>query len=308
MVDKAIAAGCDVIKFQHHLPDREMIRGLPMSGNFTEDLYDFLCRCSLSLGQHEELYNYCEESGIIYLCTPFCKEAAMELVEKGLGDVFKIGSGEMNDLPLLAYLAENKKKMLLSTGMSTIEEIDEVVRFLESIGADFALFHCVSEYPAKDEDLSVSTVKTMQRRYPGVRIGYSCHSKSIYPSIAAVALGASYIEKHVIVDPTVSCPDQSVSITFEEMSELCEAIKVITSCMGTREGVFEKENEIREWARHTIVASCKISSGEEITENNITTKRAGRNGISSREYYKILGRSAKHTIEEGEVVTYDVLA
>ena len=298
MINRAKDSGCDVIKFQHHKPEYEMKRGLKMSDNFDEDLYDFLLRCSLKIEDHIELYDYCNKVGIYYLCTPFCKEAAQELVENRLGDVFKIGSGEMNDFPLLKYLANNGMTMLISTGMSTLNEIDDTVDFLNSIDAQYSLFHCVSEYPPSYDDIALNTISLLRDKYPTTCIGFSCHTPEIYTAIAAVSLNTNFIEKHVIIDKNQRCPDQSVSISFQEMKQLVDAVKKIHSSLGFRNKIYESECQIRQWARHSIVARERIPIGTLITEKNVTTMRAG-NGISSQYFFSILGRKATQTIEAG---------
>jgi len=292
MIDMAKKSGCDIIKFQHHLPEKEMLPGLKMSDNFSEDLFDFLKRCSLSLDQHKLLYSYCQEVGIQYLCTPFCKEAAIDLVDNNLGDVIKIGSGEMTDFPLIQYLINSRKKLLISTGMSTWSEIDELVHFLKSHNAIFAIFHCVSEYPPLTNDLALDTLSALRSRYPGIPIGYSCHSRSIYPAIASVVYRPAFIEKHVIINPDQICPDQSVSITFDDMKNLSRAIKEVHSALGQRSGVYDREKDIRDWARHVVVALTPISKGDIITEKNITTMRAGNSGIPASQFYHLLNKTA----------------
>ena len=307
MIDLAKIAGCNIVKFQHHRPEFEMKRGLKMSSNFNEDLYDFLLRCSLSIDQHKELYDYCNQAGIQYLCTPFCKEAAEDLVEAGLGDMFKIGSGEMNDFPLLKYLSDNKKKMLISTGMSSLDEIDETVVFLKSVGANFSLFHCVSEYPPSNSDIALDTISLLIKKYPDIDIGFSCHTPSIYTSLAAVTLGARFVEKHFILDKTQSCPDQTVSIDFEDLCSLVQGIRCLQEARGTRNTIYSKELEIRNWARHIVVAKTDIDPGDVITENNITTMRAG-NGISSKYFYKLIGKTVSKYFKSGEALSNDFLS
>jgi N-acetylneuraminate synthase len=172
---QAKLAGADAIKFQHHLPDEEMLPSAPMSDNFSEPLYDFLKRCSLKLDQHAELKKLCEKIGIHYLCTPFSYAAAKDLLKIDV-DAFKIGSGEMTDIPSLQKIASLGKPMLLSTGMCTLEEIDETYRAMKATGVPFSLFNCVSEYPPKYEDVNLRVLEEMRRRYPDVLIGHSDHT------------------------------------------------------------------------------------------------------------------------------------
>ncbi len=298
MIEESKAAGCEVIKFQHHIRDKEMIKGLKMSNNFDEDLYEFLGRCSLNISQHILLAKECNRIGIQYLCTPFCKEAAEELIEKKLCETMKIGSGEMQDYRLLNYLSEEKINLILSTGMSTLKEIEETYAFLKSRNASFSIMHCVSEYPPIYEDVKLDTISFLRKKFPDICIGFSCHTPTIYSSIAAATIGVEFIEKHVTLDPSVDCPDKDVSLTFSQITELCNAIIYIYKSRGTREEVMEKEKEIRSWARRIIVSTREIKKGEIFTEDNITTLRAGE-GLSSKYFFELLNKPSKVFIEKG---------
>jgi sialic acid synthase SpsE len=184
MVRQAKACGVDAIKFQHHLPEEEMLRdGVPMSANFNIPLYEFLERYALKLDQHYELYRYCKELGIIYLCTPFSRKAAEEINTMGVG-AFKIGSGELTDLPTLKVVAKFGKPMILSTGMAEWHEIDETIETLRPINDQIVLMNCVSEYPARHADVNLNVIREMERRYD-VIVGHSDHTPDIYTSIGS---------------------------------------------------------------------------------------------------------------------------
>ena len=194
-------AGCDCIKFQHHLPDEEMLKEVPMSSNFDIPLYEFLKLHALTLEQHKELKQYCGEIGIDYLCTPFSLKAAYELNQIGVS-MFKIGSGEMTDIPTLKKIAELGKPMIISTGMSTMDEIEETYDQLLPFNIPLAFTNCISEYPPQYEDVNLGVIYSMQRRFPKAIIGHSDHTPDLYTCFAAVAMGARIIEKHVI------CPNR----------------------------------------------------------------------------------------------------
>ena len=165
MCRQAKLAGADCIKFQHHIPDEEMLRDIPMSSNFDIPLYDFLKLHALTLDQHIELKNYCKEIGILYLCTPFSLKAAYELNEIGVS-AFKIGSGEMTDIPTLLKIAEMGKPMIVSTGMSTMSEISRTYDVLVETGVEFAFTNCLSEYPPRYEDVNLNVMKKNERSIP----------------------------------------------------------------------------------------------------------------------------------------------
>ncbi|MBI4423989.1 MAG: N-acetylneuraminate synthase family protein [Elusimicrobia bacterium] len=306
MVRRAKLAGADAVKFQHHLPDEEMLPDAPMSDNFSEPLYDFLQRCSLKIEQHEELMAYCRKVGIQYLCTPFCWAAAKELHELGI-DAFKIGSGEMADIPSLLRIAELGHPMLLSTGMCTLDEIAETHRALKSTGIPFALFNCVSEYPPKYEDINLRVLTEMKRRFPDVLIGHSDHTPDLYTCFAAATLGARFLEKHVTPDKRRPGPDQSVSIDFGDLDELVEGTRKIEAALGGRKSIHERERQIRTWAYRSVVAVKEIAKGAVVTQDMVWTKRPGT-GIPSKELPKVLGKRAKRRIPVNAMLKWADLA
>src|SRR5579883_2914699 len=274
MIREAKAAGADAVKFQHHLPDEEMLRdGVPMSSNFNMPLYDFLKLYALTLDQHAELLSYCRSLGIIYLCTPFSKKAALELDSIGV-PAFKIGSGELTDLPTLRVIARLGKPMILSTGMAEWKEIDETVAELRTINPQLILMNCVSEYPAKHSDVNLGVIHELKERY-GLIVGHSDHTPDIYTSIAAVALGAKLIEKHLILDRRQPGPDQSVSIEPYELYELVKGVRRVEQACGSIKAVHALEKPIRSWARRSVVSLCPIPKGTVISEEMVWTKRPG---------------------------------
>ena len=303
MIRQAKLAGADCIKFQHHLPDEEMLPDIPMSDNFQEPLYEFLKKYALILDQHRILKKYCEEIGIIYLCTPFSYAAAKDLRKIGL-ETFKIGSGEMTDLTSMKAIAELGFPMILSTGMCTLDEIRETYFAMKSWDATFCFTNCVSEYPPRYEDMNIGVIKTMMNEFPDIVIGHSDHSPDLYTSFAAVALGAKIIEKHVIIDKRTPGPDQSVSIDMRDLADLVNGVRKIESAMGNTKKVHEKERIIRQWAFRSIVTRCDILPGMIITEKMLWTKRPGT-GIPSRELPKFIGRKAKCFINANTLLERD---
>lgn len=300
---QAKLAGADCIKFQHHLPDEEMLKDVPMSSNFDIPLYDFLKMHALTLDQHAELMEYCKKIEIQYLCTPFSLKAAYELDEIGV-EAFKIGSGEMTDIPTLVKIAELGKPMIVSTGMCDFEEIQRTYDALVKTGISFAFTNCLSEYPPKYEDVNLNVIGEMKKRFPGTVIGHSDHTPDLYTSYAAVALGAAIIEKHVILNKQISGPDQSVSIDFFDLYHLVDGIRKIEKALGCEKKVQEKEKGIREWAFRSIVTRCEIKRGEKITDAMIWSKRPGT-GIPSYKRDEIIGKCALHDIGENVLLKYE---
>lgn len=300
---KSKLAGADCIKFQHHLPDEEMLKDVPMSSNFDIPLYDFLKKYALTLDNHVELMDFCDDIGIQYLCTPFSLKAAYELDEIGV-EAFKIGSGEMTDIPSLIKIAELGKPMIISTGMSSLDEIKRTYDAVLPINKKLAFTNCLSEYPPKYEDLNLNVIGKMKEMFPEAVIGHSDHTPDLYTSFAAVALGANIIEKHVILDKRTPGPDQSVSIDFSDLYDLSDGIRKVEVSLGNTKKVHDNEKSIREWAFRSIVSLCKIKKGETITAEMIWSKRPGT-GIPSHKMDEVIGKVAKYDIDENVLLKWD---
>lgn len=305
MIKAAYAAGVDAIKFQHHLPDEEMLPDMPMSDNFDIPLYEFLKKYALTLEQHKELKKYCQSIGIQYLCTPFSWKAAQELEEIGV-DAYKIGSGEMSDIPTLERIASFRKTMIVSTGMCSFEEIDRTYNALTALNVPLILTNCVSEYPPLYEDINLRVIPKMIERYPKAVIGHSDHTPDLYTCFAAVALGAKLIEKHVILDKNQPGPDQSVSIDFKDLTQLVDGIRKIEKSLGNQKKLHPREEQIRQWAFRSIVSTRDIARGQTITEDMIWSKRPGT-GIPSYQRHKVVGAKAKRDIKANTLICWNDL-
>ncbi len=305
MALQAKICGADAIKFQHHLPEEEMLReGVPMSSNFNMPLFDFLKKYALTLEQHKELMEYCEKIEITYMCTPFSLKAAKEMLGIGL-NLFKIGSGELTDIPSLVEVAKLGKPMILSTGMATWEEIDETVKALLEVQKNIALMNCVSEYPAKYEDINLGVIPQMMERY-GLVIGHSDHTPDIYTTIASVTLGSKIVEKHFILDKRQPGPDQAVSIDPFELKEMVKGIRNVELAMGKEKKIHDFEKPIRAWAHRSVVSISDINPGEKISLENVWTKRPGT-GIPSKKLKDVLGKTAKVQISKDSLISWDML-
>lgn len=304
MVRLSKLAGANAVKFQHHLPDEEMLPDTPMSDNMNEPLYDFLKKNALTLEQHIDLKNYCDSLGIQYMCTPFSYKAAEELYQEGLLDVIKIGSGEMTDIPSLLRMAKWKIPMILSTGMSTFEEIRETYEALLVTGTPIALMNCISEYPPLYTDVNLGVISKMQCLYDQAVIGHSDHTPTIYTSFAAVTLKAKIIEKHVIVDKLQPGPDQAVSINFNELAELVRGIRIIEAASGDIKKVHAREKQIRKWAFRSIVTRRPLKKGHIITEACIWSKRPGT-GIPSKKMSEVIGKTLTRDVEENVLLAWE---
>lgn len=305
MCRQAKLAGADAIKFQHHLPDEEMLPDAPMSANFDEPLYEFLKKYALRLDQHRELMAYCDSIGITFLCTPFSLQAARELSTLGLA-AYKIGSGEMTDVPSLVRIADLGRPMIVSTGMAVFEEIDRTYNALVAKNTPLALMNCVSEYPPVYEDINLGVIGEMVKRYPKAVIGHSDHTPDLYTCFAAVAMGAKLIEKHVILDKRQPGPDQSVSIDFRDLAQLVDGVRKVEAGLGREKVIHEKERPIRTWAFRSLVTTRAVRKGEALDQDAVWSKRPGT-GIPSHRMDEVVGRKAARDIAANVLIAWEDL-
>jgi N-acetylneuraminate synthase len=224
--------------------------------------------------------------------------------DMGLG-AYKIGSGELTDLPTLKVIASFGKPMILSTGMAEWSEIDETVQTLRPINDQIVLMNCVSEYPARHADINLQVIQQMARRYELI-VGHSDHTPDIYTSIAAVALGAKLIEKHFILDGRQPGPDQSVSIEPYELYDLVKAIRRVEESLGAHKLVHEMEKPIRSWAHRSVVSLRAIAKGSQITADMVWTKRPGT-GIAAKHLDSVISRKAVRDIPADHLIRWEEL-
>ena len=265
MCRQAKLAGADCIKFQHHLPDEEMLSDAVIAGKNNIPLY--------------------------------------ELDAMGV-DAFKIGSGEMTDIPTLVRIARLGKPMIVSTGMSTIEEIRRTYDVLNQTGVSLAFTNCISEYPPKYEDINLKFILQMEKHFPDAIIGHSDHTPDLYTSFGAVTLGARIIEKHVILDKRTPGPDQSVSIDFQELHQLVDGIRKLEDALGSVKKVHPGEEETRSWAFRSLVTKRPIKKGQRIEEDMIWSQRPGT-GIPAYRMKEIIGKYAAADIDENVLLKED---
>ena len=304
MVREAKRAGVSAIKFQHHIPDAEMLPEIPMSGNMKEPLYEFLKRNALKIEQHVELAEFCSEIGIDYLCTPFSLEAAVELEEHINPFAYKIGSGELLDHPTILKIMEFKKPMIISTGMATKEEIDSTYNLFRDYKYGLVLMNCTSAYPPKPEDIHLKFILEMKTRYPLAVIGHSDHTDGIETIIAAFTLGARVLEKHVTISHELTGPDDTVSIDFETLAKLQVILNNLGTSLVAEKEIHESEWEIRSWAHRSLVYLKDLPAGHVIQEEDIWGKRPGT-GVPSRFRKDYIGKVLKRGVVGNTLLTIE---
>lgn len=296
LIEAAKASGADIAKFQLHVPAAEMI---PDSIKFWAGSMDEILKevNFETVAQHRELKAHCEKVGIQYLCTPFCIEAADILDEVGVA-AFKIGSGELTNLPMMRHIAKKGKPMIVSTGMSTLEEIAETVNVLREEQVPFALMNTTSEYPTRYDHAHLGLIPYLKERF-GVIVGQSDHTSEIYTAIAAVALGAKIIEKHFTIRD-LHGPDDLVSLDPIEFRRMVEAIRKIEQGLDTTKVVTPEELPVRQWAQHSVVSKVALRKGDNLTLQNVAPMRPG-GGIPAKfldiKYSRsLLGRRVRRDI------------
>ena len=285
LVDAAAESGADAIKFQYHLAEDEMLPGGFSAGYIGGSFFDLMKSVELSFEQNLELKEYAESKGLIFLSTPFSREAT-DLLDKLGVQAFKTGSGELTNLPLQGHIARIGKPMIISTGMSTMEDIRETFDFVTAINPEVIILHCVSTYPTPYSDMSLNVIGELRRTLP-VPSGFSDHSPGIFAPLAAAALGANVIEKHFTIDRSWPGPDQAGSLEPHELAEVVKGVRAIESGLSATKRVTSEEVDVQKMARESVVSLLAIPAGSSITEDMIWVKRPGT-GIPAREYWNIV--------------------
>lgn len=307
MVDEAKKAGADIVKFQTGIAEKVMSRFAEKAEyqkkntGKEESQLDMVKKLMLKFEDFVMLKKYCDECGIQFLSTPFDLES-IEFLEKLGCTLWKIPSGEITNLPYLLKIAGTKKPVIMSTGMSTLEEVGTALEILNSNGSGkVTLLHCTTEYPAPFEDVNLNAMITLRNKFK-CDVGYSDHTAGIEIPVAAAALGATVIEKHFTLSRDMEGPDHKASLEPDELCAMVRAIRNVEKAMGN--GVKEPSESERKniaIARKSIIASTKIHKGDIFSEDNITTKRPG-NGISPLRWFEVLGTRAKRDFEEDELI------
>lgn len=307
MIARLASSGADAIKFQLAQPEAvysadAFKAGYQAKNDGAGSVIEMSRRLQLPREAHKVLSESCARAGILYLCTAFDIDSLRFLDETLKVPMFKIASGEMLTLDMLEYMAERGLPVIMSTGMATFDEIECALSVLTARGLrDITLLHCVSNYPAPYKDINLNVMQSLGARF-SCKVGFSDHSLGAECCIAAVALGASVVEKHVTLDQNMVGPDHKASATLDEFSALVRSIRNVEAALGSPEKTFsEEEDGIRRMARKSIVATRKLTAGEFIRLEDITFKRPGT-GLSPMDRDCIIGRRVLHELNENCVI------
>jgi N,N'-diacetyllegionaminate synthase len=313
LVDAAKASGADAVKFQTFRADQLATRSAhkaPYQERTTansESQFEMLQRLQLDAAAHCRLIDYCRDVGIQFLSSPFDAQSADLLATMNV-PLYKVPSGEITNLPFLQHLARKNRPLILSTGMSTLGEVEEAVQVLQVAGAiQLTLLHCVTEYPAPYADVNLRAMQTLKSAF-GLPVGYSDHTSGIEIAIAAVALGAEVIEKHFTLDRSLPGPDHSASLEPVELKQMVTAIRHVEAALGT--GIKTPapcELPNISVARKSVVASRTLPTGHQLATGDLEIKRPG-NGLAPKFLPALIGRTLRSSVAKDEIINWDHLA
>ena len=310
LVDRAVEAGADYIKFQTFKAANLVTKSAQQAdyqkkniGGGDNSQYQMLKKLELSQEEHLELIDYCQQKGIHFFSTAFDFDS-IEFLDSLHLNLWKIPSGEITNYPYIKQIAQKQGDVILSTGMSTAEDIQNAVGVLLEWGKakdQITILHCNTEYPTPFKDVNLLAMQSIAKQF-GTKVGYSDHTRGIEVPIAAVALGATVIEKHFTLDRNMPGPDHKASLEPDELKAMVSAIRNIEKALGSSEKkVTDSERKNIAIARKSIVAAKNICKGEIFTEENLTVKRPGT-GISPMRWEEVLGTEAKRDFKEDELI------
>tara|TARA_R110002073_G_scaffold128999_1_gene274978 strand:+ start:28704 stop:29711 length:1008 start_codon:yes stop_codon:yes gene_type:complete len=309
-IDAIAKTGCDAIKFQTHIAEAESSIYEPFRVRFsTKDKtrYDYWKRMEFSLDEWKELKGHCDDVGLEFMSSPF-SNAAVDLLEEVGVKRYKIGSGEVNNFLLLDKIAKTKKPIIVSSGMSSFEELDKTTSFLKEKNVDFSILQCTTSYPTKPKQFGLNVIGELKKRY-NVSVGFSDHSSAIETSIAAVALGADIIEFHAVFDKNSNGPDAKSSLTIDEISELVKSIKNIKIALD--HPINKEDNsdftELKNIFEKSLAVNKDLEKGHVITIKDLEAKKPKNHGVLASGFESILGKKLNKDLSQWSFLTNEDL-
>jgi N,N'-diacetyllegionaminate synthase len=300
LIEAAAGAGADAVKFQTHLADAEMLPSAPTPPHFDEPRFEFTRRMELGFDEHVALKAFAEERGLVFFSSPFSVEA-VELLERLDVPAYKLASGEVTNPPVVEAVAASGRPVLLSTGMSGLDEIAGAVSILREHGTPFLIMQCTSAYPCPPEKVNLSAMRTLGERFD-CPVGLSDHTPEIYTAIAAVALGASCIEKHFTLSRRLHGPDHHASLEPDDLASLVAGVRHVEAAIGS--GTKDRDptlDPVRATFEKSVVTATSVPEGALIERAMLTTKRPG-DGIPARRLPDVVGRRAARQLESNRLI------
>ena len=299
----AADAGVDAVKYQLHISEAETIHNAPQPPYFkAEPRYEFFKRTAFTKEQWIQLRELCHECGVHFIVSPFSIEAVKELEEIGV-DAIKIPSGEITNIPYLEYIAGTGLPVIISSGMSSWEELCTCADIFKVHNCNIAIMQCTSEYPCPPEQVGLNVIDEIKKAYPGIPVGLSDHSSGVWAAIAAWMKGATLIEKHFTLSKLMYGPDAKMSMEPQEMTLLCESIKSLERALANpvdKAGA-EQFKSMKEIFQKSIVAVMEIGEGTVITKDMIGFKKPGI-GLETKYYKDIIGKKTKRALSFDDII------
>ena len=299
MVDLIVQSGCECVKHQTHIIEDEMTKEAKaiFPPNANKSIWDVMKECSLNLDEEQELKEYAENLGLIWISTPFSRMAADFLDEIDV-PAFKIGSGEADNLPLINHIAQKGKPIIMSTGMQSIKSLKNSVNILEKSGVEYALLECTNLYPSPPEIVSLQGIQELKEAFPKALVGFSDHSIGPHIALASVALGACIIERHFTDTRYRSGPDITCSMDPAELRLLVDrSVEIHKALMNPKQRT-EPEEDVYKFARASVVADRDMAAGHIITEKDIWVRRPGSGEIPGYKYNDIIGKKLRLDVKK----------
>ena len=297
IVDKIKLSKAEAVKVQIHIPDEEMSEECKYikPGNSNLSIYEVIKKNSLTLNEELKLKNYIKKKKLIYIATPFSFMAAKWLNENNV-DIFKIGSGECNCLPLVKYVASFKKPMIVSTGMNSLDNVNNTYKILKKNKIKHVLMHCVNLYPTSFKLSRINRLKKMFERFDKSLIGYSDHTVGTDICKIAISLGAAVIEKHFTFDKKINGPDISCSMNANDLEELMKFSNIYYESLHSKKEIIKEEDVTRRFAFHSVVTKKDIKKGTFLSDKNLTVKRPGTGSFPANKLSTLFGKKARRDL------------
>ena len=306
IVDSAKRAGVEIIKHQTHIVEDEMSDEAKnvIPGNSDKSIFEIMDSCSLNYEEELELKNYVEKNKMIFISTPFSRAAVDRLVKMNV-PAFKIGSGECNNYPLIEYICQFKKPIILSTGMNDMVSVRKAVKIIENHSIQFALLHTTNLYPTPFSLVRLGAMQELMSEFPSIPVGLSDHTVNNLSSYAAISLGASIIERHFTDHMERKGPDIVCSMDEKNCKDLIANSKIIKSMLGGSKEPAKEEKVTIDFAFATVVSITEIKIGDKLTSENIWVKRPGTGDIKAEFFNDLIGKISKKNIKSGQHINWD---
>ena len=311
-VDAVTKTGCHAIKFQTHISEAESSIHEPFRVKFSKQdatRMDYWKRMEFTLDQWKEIKQHCDEVGLEFMSSPF-SNAAVDLLEKVGVLRYKIGSGEVNNFVLLEKIAQTQKPVIISSGMSSFEELDKTIAFLKVRKVDFSILQCTTAYPTQPKEFGLNVIQELKNRYQ-VPVGFSDHSSSIEACVAATTLGAEILEFHVVFDKKMFGPDAKASLTIQETTQLVKAVKNIETALQNTVDKSDnsKFDSLKSIFEKSLAVNKNLKAGHTITFSDLETKKPKGFGILVIEYEKVIGKKINKDLNQWDFLTdEDIIA